>query len=96
MKRLLSMLALAAMATVVGSETRAQEGTRKFVPVTDAILQKQDPANWMMWRRTLDSWGYSPLTQINRTNVAQLRMVWTRGMAEGGSQESTPDRKSVV
>src|SRR5437762_36774 len=44
----------------------------------------------MMWRRTLDSWGYSPLTQIKRNNVSQLKMVWTRGMAAGSSQESTP------
>ena len=26
-----------------------------------------------MWRRTLDSWGYSPLEQIDRNNVAQLQ-----------------------
>jgi alcohol dehydrogenase (cytochrome c) len=43
-----------------------------------------------MWRRTLDSWGYSPLNQINRNNVSQLRLAWTRGMADGRTQESTP------
>jgi alcohol dehydrogenase (cytochrome c) len=43
-----------------------------------------------MWRRTLDGWGYSPLNQINRNNVSQLRMAWTRGMAAGSTQESTP------
>ena len=32
-----------------------------FVPVTDAMLQDPAPADWLMWRRTLDSWGYSPL-----------------------------------
>ncbi len=90
MKRWHAMLALAALAAIGGPETRAQEGARKFVPVTDAILQKQDPANWMMWRRTLDGWGYSPLNQVNRTNVAQLRLAWSRGMIVGGSQESTP------
>src|SRR5580704_2399344 len=61
-----------------------------FVPVDDKMLQKPDPANWMMWRRTLDSWGYSPLNQINRANVAQLRMMWTRGMGPGNTQEATP------
>ena len=55
-----------------------------------AMLQNPDPANWMMWRRTLDSWGYSPLTQINRNNVGQLRVVWTRGLGPGTSQEATP------
>jgi alcohol dehydrogenase (cytochrome c) len=94
MKRLFIALALFGLALIGAFQMHARQArqaeTRKFVPVTDAMLEKPDPANWMMWRRTLDSWGYSPLTQINRTNVAQLRMVWTRGMAEGGSQESTP------
>ena len=89
MKRLLAVLILVALA-FGRPETRAQNGKRDFVPVTDAMLEKPDPANWLMWRRTLDSWGYSPLDQINRNNVAQLRMVWTRGMADGRSQESTP------
>ena len=29
-------------------------------PVTDAELQNPGPDDWLMWRRTLDSWGYSP------------------------------------
>ena len=43
--------------------------TAAFVPVTDAMLQKPDPADWLMWRRTSDSWGYSPLAEIDRRNV---------------------------
>ena len=31
------------------------------------MLQRPDPADWLMWRRTLDSWGYSPLNQIDRS-----------------------------
>jgi len=90
MKRLRTVLALGALVLIGGLQIRAQESTRKFVPVTDAMLQKPNPADWLMWRRTLDSWGYSPLNQINRSNVAQLRLVWTRGMADGTTQESTP------
>ncbi len=44
------------------------------------MLQKPDPADWLMWRRTLDSWGYSPLNQIHRANVGKLKMIWMRGM----------------
>jgi PQQ-dependent dehydrogenase (methanol/ethanol family) len=65
----------------------AQSGD--FIPVGDTMLQKPDPADWLMWRRTLDSWGYSPLNQVNRGNASQLRMVWTRGMGPG-VQEATP------
>src|SRR5438093_12094763 len=90
MKRACIMIALATTMLAYGFSIRAQENARKFVPVTDAMLQKPDPANWMMWRRTLDSWGYSPLSQVNRNNVSQLKLAWTRGMAAGSSQESTP------
>jgi PQQ-dependent dehydrogenase (methanol/ethanol family) len=69
---------------------RGQAGARKYVPVTDAMLQKPDPGDWLAWRRTLDGWGYSPLNQINRTNVARLKMVWTRGLIGPGNQEGTP------
>ena len=58
-------------------------------PVTDAMLQDPDPSDWLMWRRTLDSWGYSPLDQIDRRNVDDLRMVWTRALS-GGRQQGTP------
>ena len=89
MKRIALTIALLAMTLPNSLSTRAQS-VRRFVPVTDAMLQKPDPANWMMWRRTLDSWGYSPLSQVNRNNVSQLRMMWTRGMGAGNTQESTP------
>src|SRR5512141_1153345 len=54
-------------------------GAQTSKPVTSPMLQNPDPADWLMWRRTLNSWGYSPLNQITRANVARLRMVWTRG-----------------
>jgi PQQ-dependent dehydrogenase (methanol/ethanol family) len=72
-----------------GSTPPPNGGHRGFVPVTDEMLWKPSPANWLMWRRTLDSWGYSPLEQIDRTNVGKLKMAWTRGMG-AGNMESTP------
>ena len=66
-----------------GGSVPATGAQAAFVPVTDAMLPKPDPADWLMWRRTLDSWGYSPLNQINRTNVSQLgwsgRAAWPTG-----------------
>ena len=67
----------------------AQPVPEEFVPVTDSILQTPPPEDWLMWRRTLDSWGYSPLSQINRDNVDTLRLVWTRGLNRG-NQQGTP------
>ena len=52
-------------------------------PVTDAMLQDPAPGDWLMWRRTLNGWGYSPLDQITRENVNDLRLVWTRALSSG-------------
>ena len=60
-----------------------------FVPITDAMLQNPSDEDWLMWRRTLDSWGYSPLDEINTDNVDQLRLVWSRGLRQG-AQQGTP------
>jgi PQQ-dependent dehydrogenase (methanol/ethanol family) len=58
-------------------------------PVTNQMLATPDPADWLMWRRTLNSWGYSPLNQITKQNVRNLSLVWTRPMGPG-VQEATP------
>jgi len=67
----------------------AQPSTKPFEPVTDTMLQNPGSDDWLMWRRTLDSWGYSPLDQIDHTNVATLRLVWTRAL-NAGNQQGTP------
>ena len=65
------------------------QSTDDFRPVTDAMLADPSPDDWLMWRRTLDGWGYSPLDQITRANVSTLRMAWTRALRTG-SMEGTP------
>ena len=83
---------LLAIAIAVGSFAPALVSTQssaEFVPVTDAMLEEPSSDDWLMWRRTLDSWGYSPLDQVNRENVDRLRMVWSRALAPG-RQEGTP------
>jgi alcohol dehydrogenase (cytochrome c) len=57
--------------------------------VTDAMLQDPDAGDWLMWRRTLNGWGYSPLDQITSGNVAELELVWAQPI-DMGIQEGTP------
>ena len=80
-------LALAALVVAALAGAAAQE--RDFVPVTDAMLSDPAPGDWLSWRRTVNGWGYSPLDEVNRDNVGDLRMVWTRALAPGRS-EGTP------
>ena len=81
------------LAAALSTPTRAIGQARSspaFVPVTDAMLQSPAAEDWLMWRRTLDGWGYSPLDQVDRENVGELRMVWSRALADGRLQEGTP------
>ncbi len=81
------ILAVNAAAALTQAQTPA--GPPQPSPVTDAMLANPPPQDWLMWRRTLDSWGYSPLKQIDAGNVQQLQLVWARGL-ESGPQEGTP------
>ena len=40
-----------------------------YSPVTADRLNNPEPGNWMLYRRTYDGQGYSPLDQINTSNV---------------------------
>ena len=83
------VVALGAVALPL-AHSAAQETIKELSPVTDAMLANPPPADWLSWRRTLDSWGYSPLNEINRNNVSRLKMTWTRGIVSGRTVESTP------
>ena len=82
-------LAVLLASLVLLSPVSYGQGSDSFTPVTDAMLQNPSPDDWLMWRRTLNTWGYSPLAEVNRDNVNQLRMVWTRDLAVG-TDEITP------
>ena len=85
--RRIFLLSALAFASLFQSSLSAQEAN--FPPVTDEMLQNPADGDWLMWRRTLDSWGYSPLDEISKENVGDLRLVWTRNLAVG-TGEITP------
>ena len=60
-----------------------------YTPVTDAMLASPPPSDWLSWRRTWDAHGFSPLTQINKSNVGSLRVAWSWSLPPG-SNEGTP------
>ena len=72
-----------------GLGVAAAEQTQEFVPVTDEMLLDPDPEDWLMVHRTYDFQAYSPLDQINRDNVDQLKLAWMRAM-DPGPQEIRP------
>src|SRR5438552_747744 len=63
---------------------------QNYVPVTDAMLRKPDPADWLMIRRDYSASDYSPLNQITRDNVKDMKLVWMHPMNEGGTNQTAP------
>ena len=57
----------------------------RYTPVTAERLKKPEDANWLLFRRTYDGWGYSPLRDSTPEIVARLAAVWSlaTGQVEG-------------
>ncbi len=78
----LSGVALCALA----SPTLAQKKTYTINVNNDRLIKAQnEPQNWLMMNGDYGSQRYSKLTQINRDNVKDLRLVWA--LALGGMQD---------
>jgi alcohol dehydrogenase (cytochrome c) len=64
---------------------------KNYVPVTDAMLRNPPPGDWLMARRNYQAWSYSPLIEITRDNVKDLKLAWIWSMREqGGANQPMP------
>jgi len=63
---------------------------KNFTPVTDAMLRNQSPGDWLMVRRNYQGWSYSPLNEITRANVKDLKLAWVWSMYDGAASQPTP------
>lgn len=83
-KTFLTAFAAALLGGVSCEAARAAEATN-YAPVTQQRLENPEPGNWLLYRRTYDGHGFSPLHQINSENVKDLVPVWTfaTGVVEG-------------
>ncbi|NOT45323.1 MAG: PQQ-binding-like beta-propeller repeat protein [Acidobacteria bacterium] len=93
MRRSTMAMAAVAVAVLLGAQVAGQNAPaapqRTITPVTDQDIQNPPPQDWLTWRRTLSTWGFSPLDQITPSNVGQLTLAWARGL-QPGLQEGTP------
>ncbi|HJO10956.1 MAG: PQQ-binding-like beta-propeller repeat protein [Gammaproteobacteria bacterium] len=53
---------------------------RNYSTVSDEVLQNPPAADWLIWRRTYDNMGYSPLAAINLQTVADLELAWRQAV----------------
>ncbi len=64
--------------------------------VTDEMLDNPSPDDWLIWRRTYDSMGFSPLEQINKQNVADLKLAWRAPLRAGENMPSPLIHQGVM
>jgi len=89
MNRIHKTIALAFIALVPAIVLLAQQPERNLVPVTSKMLENPSPNDWLMYNRTYDSQRYSPLKQITKANVGQLKLAWSKKQT-AGTQETIP------
>src|SRR5215468_7174406 len=66
-----------------------QKTVPNFKPVTDAEMRAPKPEDWLMYRGNYQGWGYSALDSVNKANVKNLQLTWSRTMWPG-INEITP------
>src|ERR1044071_8006536 len=84
-RRILAALAVLSAAACSTVGHAAQSGYTITANRDRLVNAQNEPQNWLMMNGDYGSMRYSKLTQINRDNVKNLRMVWA--MALGGMQD---------
>ncbi|MEX2581964.1 MAG: PQQ-binding-like beta-propeller repeat protein [Gemmatimonadota bacterium] len=78
------------------SVTRTIRPVEGFAPVTDSELAQPPMGDWLHWRGTPTSLGYSALSQITTANVAELELAWVWGMHPGTNNQAPLVRDGVL
>ena len=67
-----------------------------YTPVTEAMLSNPAPENWLTWRRSHQGLGYSPLAQIDTSNVDDLTIAWAQSLPAGANMNEPLVRDGVL
>ena len=67
-----------------------QVGSTPYPTVTDERLQHPDAGDWLMYRRTYDGSGFSPLRHITASNIGKLSLAWSFNTDLVEAHETTP------
>jgi alcohol dehydrogenase (cytochrome c) len=89
-----ALLALAGAASAQAPATPPAAPTPKVLqdyrPVTPEMLKNPSASDWLQIRRTYDGQAYSPLNQINASNVARLKPVWIASTGVNNGHQAAP------
>jgi len=81
-----SLVVAFALGLLMPGTSALATGSAAYRPVTSArLLNAQHDSGWLMYRRSYDSRGYAPFTQITPANVSRLKIAFTykTGLKQG-------------
>ena len=84
-----ALLPLAAC-NIKGDGGSAGGGTVASTGVTDALIAQVPEGEWLSYGRDYGEQRFSPLTQVNDSNVGQLGLAWFHDLETARGQEATP------
>ena len=84
------LVCLAGFLLASAGAAAGQPDDAAWEPITEARLLDPEDGDWLSYRRTYDVTGFSPLHQINRDNVGDLRLVWAWSMRDNSRWVPTP------
>jgi len=89
-KRLGSLLVMAALLTLLGCSSGAGDGGPGHIDQARLDAAASDADNWLTYGRTYAEQRYSELTQVSDGNIGQLGLAWAVELDTARGQEATP------
>ena len=86
----LALAGVAGASLLLAGLAFGQPAEREWEPITEERLLNPEDGDWLSYRRTYDVTGFSPLDQIDRDNVDDLRLVWAWSMRDNSRWVPTP------
>lgn len=72
------------------SVTETFDARASFDAVSEEDLARPPSGDWLHWRGSPGSLGYSPLDQIDRHNVRRLQLAWVWALPDGSRYRTAP------
>ena len=80
----IQLFAAAVLLALLRSQASAQVASERIANA------EREPSNWLTYSGNYQSHRFSPLTQIARANVGQLKPAWVYQMRRTGIVETSP------
>ncbi len=84
---LFMMMAAMVAVGMLMSPVPARAQVANYAPVTDQVLASPAAGDWLSWRRDHTVSAYSPLDQITKQNVKNLKLVWMASLDTGPNEQ---------